>query len=120
MRLEIIYIFPVVIKSHEKTKTNCELMLLTSICVCVCVSKPDASHSSVPYSSIVVQKSLKKKNTSVSHTGAASSRDHIHTLYFILTQSHIYRPAALTREPNVDSSAAEIVQQISSCLSNVC
>lgn len=61
-KLAILFTVHIVTKSHEKTLTNIECILLTTI---VCVSKPDISFSCVPWSSTVAQNTI--KNTSV-HT----------------------------------------------------
>lgn len=61
-KLAILFAVHIVNKPHEKTLTNIECILLTTI---VCVSKPDMSYSFVPWRSTVAQQTI--KNTSV-HT----------------------------------------------------
>lgn len=50
------FFFLIINKSHVQSQTDNKLIPLPSI---VCISKADISHSSVPQTSIVVQKPLK-------------------------------------------------------------
>ncbi len=58
IRLVALYIFLIVKKSHKKTKTNNKFILLTSI-ACAAEAWYARAYSSVPQTSIVVQKLLK-------------------------------------------------------------